>query len=71
MSGGPVTLTIVADEFEAERVLALLGGAGIEAFASMTDFGAVASLGAAGGGPLEIRVAESDLDRAQALLEAE
>jgi hypothetical protein len=66
-----VELTVVFDPFEAERIRALLAEQGIDSFTKGTDLSAVSSLGGGGGGPVEIWVDETDLERAQAFLEAE
>lgn len=64
-----VELTVVFDAIEAERVRALLRGEGIDAFVKGTDLSAASSLGGGSGGPVEIWVDESDVERARALLD--
>jgi hypothetical protein len=63
-----VELTVVFDPFEAERIRAVLTEHGIDSFVKGTDLSAVSSLGGGGGGPVEIWVDETDLDRARDLL---
>ena len=63
-----VELTVVFDEFEAERISALLGGEGIDT-SSRARLSAASSLGGGSGGPVEIWVDESDVERARALLD--
>jgi hypothetical protein len=67
---GTVTLTVAADEMEAEMVCGLLRSNGIEC--SYRSTGASLGAGAAGAlgmaGPTEVLVAEEDLEAARALL---
>jgi hypothetical protein len=67
-----VRLTIVADEFAAETILALLRTEGIEAIQQKTDLAAgMADASASAFGPREILVRPDDLDRARELIEAD
>src|SRR5262249_30526629 len=63
-----VSVTLVGDELEAQRVCELLRAEGIDAFFKRTNCSAVTSLGSLGGGPFEIWVPEADAERALGLL---
>jgi hypothetical protein len=64
-----VALTDVLDEDEAQALLELLRSNGIECWCRRADLAAGAWTGwACTGGPLEVVVAEKDLDAAQKLL---
>jgi hypothetical protein len=56
-------------EPEAEMVSSLLRENGVESFLRRTDFSAGILGAAGGGGPVEVWVAEGDLETAQSLLE--
>ena len=61
-------VTTVADELEADVVAGLLRSEGIESFFKRTDVSAGMAGGGVGmGGPIEIWVDESDVDRASEL----
>ena len=65
---GVVTLTVVQNEPEAEVVIGLLRSSGIKSFHRNTDFASsVQPLG--GVSPVEIVVDETDLAKAQKVLE--
>jgi Putative prokaryotic signal transducing protein len=68
---GPVRLTIVPSEPEAEMIRQLLATAGIESMQRPTDFGAGAFDGWSPGGPREVLVAGSDLEAARELISGE
>ena len=65
----PVLLTIVADEFAADTIIALLQTEGIDAIQKRTDLAAgMADASASAFGPREILVGPADLDRARELI---
>jgi type III secretory pathway lipoprotein EscJ len=65
-------LQVVGSEPEAEIVLALLRGEGIQAIAQKTNFAVgVADAASSGAGPREILVHEENLTRAREVLEAQ
>jgi hypothetical protein len=65
----PVRLTIVADEFAAETIIALLGTEGIDSIQRKTDVAAgMADASASAFGPREILVKPEDLERARDLI---
>jgi hypothetical protein len=64
-----VRLTIVADEFAAETIIALLHTEGIESIQRKTDLAAgMADASASAFGPREILVRSEDLERAGELI---
>ena len=63
-----VRLTVVGDEMEAAVICGLLTTEGIACDQRRTDAGAGAWEATGSGGPREILVAPSDLERARALL---
>jgi hypothetical protein len=63
-----VGVTVVANEPEAELVCGMLRADGIECTYRQTNFGAGTADGFSFGGPREILVDESDVDRARSLL---
>jgi Putative prokaryotic signal transducing protein len=64
-----VRLTIVADEFAAETIIALLKTEGIESIQRKTDLAAgMADASASAFGPREILVRPGDLERAGELI---
>jgi hypothetical protein len=63
-----VRLTVVGDEMEAETICGLLRTEGIACDHRQTDMGAGAWEATGSGGPREILVAPSDLERAQELI---
>ena len=74
MSGSaePVRLTIVADEFAAETIIALLQTEGIDSIQQRTDLAAgMADASASAFGPRELLVRREDLERARDLIAAE
>jgi hypothetical protein len=63
-------LTIVADEFAAETIIALLRTEGIESIQQRTDVAAgMADAAASAFGPREVLVRPQDLDRARELID--
>ena len=66
-----VTLTVVHDELEAEQLCGLLRANGIACMHRPTTTGSALGLGSSMAAPNEILVDESDLERAQELLEDE
>jgi hypothetical protein len=65
-----VRLTIVADEFAAETIIALLRTEGIESIQQRTDVAAgMADAAASAFGPREVLVRPQDLDRARELID--
>jgi hypothetical protein len=64
-----VRLTVVGDEMEAEVICGLLRTEGIACNHRQTDMGAGAWEATGSGGPREILVAPSDLERARELVE--
>ena len=74
MSGSAelVRLTIVADEFAAETIIALLRTEGIDSIQQRTDLAAgMADASASAFGPREVLVRREDLERARDLTSAE
>ncbi len=70
MSTELVRLTIVADEFAAETIIALLRTEGIESIQQRTDVAAgMADAAASAFGPREVLVRPQDLDRARELID--
>ena len=65
---GVITLTVVQNEPEADVVVGLLRANGIESFHRSTDMSSSA-IPMAGVSPIEVVVDESDLARAQKVLE--
>jgi hypothetical protein len=65
-----VGVTVVPNESAAEVVCGMLRANGIACGYGQTDFGAGASDGFPSGGPVEIFVAEEDVDEARTLLDA-
>jgi hypothetical protein len=63
-----VRLTVVPNEPEAETIRALLSTEGIESLQRPTDFGAGAFDGWSPGGPREVLVSATDLERARELI---
>jgi hypothetical protein len=64
-----VRLTIVADEFAAETIIALLKTEGIESVQRKTDLAAgMADASASAFGPREVLVRSEDLERAGELI---
>ena len=61
-------LTVVGDEMEAEAICGLLRTEGIGCSQRQTNMGAGAWEATGSGGPREILVAPSDLERAQELI---
>jgi hypothetical protein len=61
-------LMSAANEFEADLVIGLLEGAGIEAIERLGGAGVAGRLG--GGGARDVLVAESDLERAREVLDS-
>ena len=69
MSAELVRLTIVADEFAAETIIALLQTEGIDSIQQRTDVAAgMADASASAFGPREILVRKDDLERARELI---
>lgn len=66
-----VRLTVVGDGMEAEAICGLLRTEGIACNHRQTDMGAGAWEATGTGGPREILVALSDLERAQELIKPE
>jgi putative signal transducing protein len=66
-----VRLTVVGDGMEAEAICGLLRTEGIACHHRQTDMGAGAWEATGTGGPREILVAPSDLERAQELIKPE
>ena len=66
-----MTLTVVANEMEAEVICGSLRANGIACDYRKTNVAAVWTLGAGAGGPIEILVDESDLGAAQELVQPE
>jgi hypothetical protein len=65
-----VRLTIAADEFAADTIIALLRTEGIESIQQRTDFAAgMADAAASAFGPREVLVRPQDLDRARELID--
>jgi hypothetical protein len=63
-------LTIVADEFAADTIIALLRTEGIESIQQRTDVAAgMADAAASAFGPREVLVRPQDLDRARELID--
>ncbi len=70
MSTELVRLTIVADEFAADTIIALLRTEGIESIQQRTDVAAgMADAAASAFGPREVLVRPQDLDRARELID--
>ena len=70
MSTELVRLTIVADEFAADTIIALLRTEGIESIQQRTDVAAgMADAAASAFGPREVLVRPEDLDRARELID--
>lgn len=70
MSTELVRLTIVADEFAADTIIALLRTEGIESIQQRTDVAAgMADAAASAFGPREVLVRPGDLDRARELID--
>jgi Putative prokaryotic signal transducing protein len=67
----PVTLTVVANEMEAEVLCGSLRANGIACDYRKTNVAAVWTLGTGAGGPIEVLVDESDLEAAQALVQTD
>ena len=63
-----VRLTVVGDEIEAETICGLLRTEGIACNHRRTDMGAGAWEATGSGGPREILVAPSDLERSRELI---
>ena len=63
-----VRLTVVGDGMEAEAICGLLRTEGIACDHRQTDMGVGAWEGTGGGGPREIVVGASDLERARELI---
>ena len=71
MSETAVRLTIVANELEADELCGLLQSEGIDCFQRATNLAVGMVPGLTGsGGPREVLVRPSDLERAQELLDA-
>ena len=66
-----MTLTVVANEMEAEVLCGSLRANGIACNYRKTDVAAVWTLGTSAGGPIEVLVDESDLEAAQALVQTD
>lgn len=66
-----VRLTVVANEMEAAAICGLLRTEGIACNERQTDMGAGAWEATGSGGPREILVAPSDLERARQLIESD
>jgi Putative prokaryotic signal transducing protein len=66
-----VRLTVVGDEMEAEAICGLLRTEGIACNHRQTDMGAGAWEATGSGGPREILVTPSDLERARELIKPE
>jgi Putative prokaryotic signal transducing protein len=67
-----VRLTIVADEFAADTIIALLQTEGIESIQQRTDLAAgMADAAASAFGPREVLVRAEDLDRARELIDTD
>jgi hypothetical protein len=65
-------LTVVADEFGAETIIALLRTEGIDSIQQRTDLAAgMADASASAFGPREILVRQEDLARAQDMIAAD
>ena len=64
-----VTLTVVANETEADVLCGMLRANGIECFQRRTDLAGGLTAVLASGGGMEVLVEEADLATAQALLE--
>jgi hypothetical protein len=65
-------LTVVADEFGAETIIALLRTEGIDSIQQRTDLAAgMADASASAFGPREILVRQEDLERAQDMIAAD
>jgi hypothetical protein len=64
-----VTLTVVANETEAELIRSLLRTEGIESEQRKTDYGVGATDALGSGGAREVLVRPEDLEAAQALIE--
>ncbi len=64
-----VRLTVIGNEMEAEAICGLLRTEGIACNHRQTDMGAGAWDATGSGGPREILVAASDLERARELIE--
>ena len=70
MSTELVRLTIAADEFAADTIIALLRTEGIESIQQRTDVAAgMADAAASAFGPREVLVRPQDLDRARELID--
>ncbi len=70
MSTELVRLTIVADEFAADTIIALLRTEAIESIQQRTDVAAgMADAAASAFGPREVLVRPQDLDRARELID--
>ncbi len=68
---GEVTLTVVANELEAEMLCGLLRANGIACMSQRTNLAAgMADAGSSMGGPREVLVEEEQLEDAQQLLPA-
>ena len=69
MSADLVRLTVVADEFAADTIIALLKTEGIDSIQRRTDLAAgMADASASAFGPREVLVREGDLERARELI---
>ena len=68
MNDDLVPLTVVASEFEAQEICAMLEVEGIMTTERPTNQGAAAWVGSAGGGSREVLVAARDLERARELI---
>ena len=66
-----MTLTVVANEMEAEVMCGSLRANGIACDYRKTNVAAVWTLGAGAGGPVEVLVDESDLAAAKELVETD
>jgi 5,10-methenyltetrahydromethanopterin hydrogenase len=65
-----IRLTIVADEFAADTIIALLRTEGIDSIQQRTDVAAgMADAAASAFGPREVLVRPEDLDRARELID--
>ena len=70
MSTELIRLTIVADEFAADTIIALLRTEGIDSIQQRTDVAAgMADAAASAFGPREVLVRPEDLDRARELID--
>jgi hypothetical protein len=67
----PVTLTVVHDQFEAEELCGLLRANGIDCMYRGTSMSAGFGVSTTMGGPTEVLVEESDLERAREFIAEE